>query len=68
MPAAPKKRRLADKYRYISLDGVSMSVADAAAAHGLSKNTLLQRLCRGWTVEKAVQPPTRPARNRGAQS
>lgn len=59
MPGQTRERFLASKSRFISLNGESMSVADAAARHGLARGTLLQRLARGWPIERAVQTPAR---------
>jgi hypothetical protein len=60
MTGQTRERFLASKSRFIILNGVSMSVADAAASHGLARGTLLQRLARGWPVDRAVQTPARP--------
>lgn len=59
MPGQTRDRYLAEQSRYISLDGVSMPVADVAASYGLAKSTLKRRLARGWPIEKAVREPVR---------
>lgn len=45
---------------FIDVDGVSMCLTEAAAAKGLKKTTLWQRLyAYNWTVEQALNTPVR---------
>jgi len=40
--------------KFVCIDGVTTTVAEAASARGLKYTTVLYRLRRGWPVEKAL--------------
>lgn len=52
--------------RMIEVGGRTVTVSEAAFANGLSTGTLLHRLDRGWTPDRAVQTPARSYGSRGA--
>lgn len=45
--------------RRVEVNGVSMSLAEAAALSGLERSTLANRLNQGWSVERAMSHPLR---------
>lgn len=45
--------------RFVVVDGQRMVVATAARRYGILESTLLERLNRGWTDERAVKSPVR---------
>ena len=51
--------------RFYTHDGKTQSAAAWAEQHGLILNTLLGRLDRGWTFERAITTPQAPRRGRG---
>lgn len=46
-------------HRFVFVDGEQMVAAAAARRYGILESTLLERLNRGWTDEKAVKAPVR---------
>lgn len=49
---------------WIEFDGETQCLADWASECNMSPQTLLHRLERGWSVEKALTTPVRPQRRR----
>lgn len=45
--------------RHIMVDGVTKTLSEWADCSNINQNTLLQRLKRGWSIEKALTTPTR---------
>jgi hypothetical protein len=59
-PAVKRERNTRGlKYEH---DGKSLTAVDWARELGVSKNTLLSRLERGWSIERALTQPLRPPR------
>lgn len=46
-------------HRFVEVDGEKMPVAVASRRYGVSSTTLLERLNRGWSDEKAAKHPVR---------
>ena len=49
--------------RILAVDGVSKELGEWAFEKGLTADTLLKRLNRGWDVEKAVNTPAHTRRS-----
>lgn len=49
--------------RILTVDGVSKELGEWAFEKGLTADTLLKRLNRGWDVRKAVNTPAHTRRN-----
>lgn len=49
--------------RILTVDGVSKELGEWAFEKGLTADTLLKRLNRGWDVKKAVNTPAHTRRN-----
>jgi hypothetical protein len=55
----------ATKPRIVTVNGVSATLAEHAAAHGIPYTTLTGRLSTGWTPEQALGLAPKPIRRRG---
>ena len=53
---AAQQSRNSRRNRIVTIDGESMPLVDAVEKRGLKYNTILYRLRRGWTEERALQP------------
>ena len=61
MPTTPK-RKTKQKSGPISYNGRLWSVASLAIASGLTPKALSRRLCKGWSLERALSHPQRQRR------
>lgn len=59
--ASPAEQGENRKYERVTLDGEEMSIAEAAARFGLTRDAVYQRMSRGWDLMRAL---TRPAQKR----
>lgn len=46
--------------RYVEVNGIMMTLAEAAESRGMPLHTLWSRLANGWSIDKALSDPLRP--------